>query len=291
MYTSGKDRLLSFTETFLNSIKFHNIFFGLRFVYHAVIVRFYIKNKKGNYKIFGKKFYFLNYESLLNCVIELFGDNLYYFKTTINNPVIIDLGANVGDSIIYFKWLYPESTIYAFEPNPGAFEILKKNVEVNHFQKIFLNNRAVGRENSVIKFYDDSSGAFNITTINREFLVAALKALGKTGNKISEVNVPFEKMSENLEIQKLKRIDLLKMDIEGSELAVLEDIQTIFPKIDRIILEYHLVEGMKDNSFDQIYNLLSRNNFKIQISGMGRNSQNFGNSITLMINANNTRAH
>ena len=48
----------------------------------------------------------------------------YYFHTDKENPVIIDAGANIGDSMIYFKYLYPQATIYSFEPDVATFAYL-----------------------------------------------------------------------------------------------------------------------------------------------------------------------
>jgi FkbM family methyltransferase len=43
-------------------------------------------------------------------------------------PVIIDCGGNIGLSVLYFKYLFPNSVITVFEPSPPVFEILKENI-------------------------------------------------------------------------------------------------------------------------------------------------------------------
>ena len=57
---------------------------------------------------------------------EIFSENCYYIELEKEDPYIIDLGAHIGMSVVYFKMLFPKAKILAFEPVPYNFEILKK---------------------------------------------------------------------------------------------------------------------------------------------------------------------
>jgi predicted O-methyltransferase YrrM len=54
---------------------------------------------------------------------------IYRFNSLITKPLILDCGANVGVSVLYFKRLYPDAEIIAFEPDEDVFAILKQNYE------------------------------------------------------------------------------------------------------------------------------------------------------------------
>jgi hypothetical protein len=76
--------------------------------------RYNSKNKTAN--IVGFDVRFLDYEALSYLYNEIFIDNSYYFAAENETPYIIDCGSNIGMSILYFKTLYPNSRILAFEP-------------------------------------------------------------------------------------------------------------------------------------------------------------------------------
>lgn len=55
---------------------------------------------------------------------EIFTSNEYYFKPSCKQAFIIDCGAHIGMSVLYFKKMFPDSKIMAFEANPHNFELL-----------------------------------------------------------------------------------------------------------------------------------------------------------------------
>ena len=69
---------------------------------------------------------------------EIFEQQIYRFKARTERPVIIDGGANIGLSIIYFKKLYPDANIVAFEPDRKVFNVLEKNIESFNFSDVSL---------------------------------------------------------------------------------------------------------------------------------------------------------
>jgi len=73
----------------------------------------------------GTIFYKRPYE-LLHTYRDLFVEEMYRFDAGRSNPVVLDCGSNIGLSVLYFKSIYPDATIYAFEPDNSNFEILEK---------------------------------------------------------------------------------------------------------------------------------------------------------------------
>ena len=176
-----------------------------------------------DYKVRG-----YNPASLLYLFEEIFLSRDYAFKPCTKEPLIIDCGSNIGVSVLFFKMLYPNSVIHAFEPNPRSFELLKHNVEVNRLENITLNNFALSdKEGEVLLFNSDSTFGSLMTSIDP--LRGGQKSISVRSTKLSSY-------INNL------NVDLIKIDVEGAEGKIVQDLKSS-GAIDRVamyIIEYHL---------------------------------------------------
>jgi methylase of polypeptide subunit release factors len=93
---------------------------------------------------------------------EIFADEFYYFETPHPQPVILDCGANVGMSILYFKKLYPNAKITAFEASPEIASILHKNLSNNRISDIHVVDKAVWKDEDGIWFGSESADSSSI---------------------------------------------------------------------------------------------------------------------------------
>lgn len=100
----------------------------------------------------GKKLYIHDIASFNLCNEELFQLEMYKFKASRPNPFIIDCGANLGMSVIYFKQLYPDASIIAFEADDYIFSFLEKNVESFGYEDVELINKAVWNSDETLSF-------------------------------------------------------------------------------------------------------------------------------------------
>lgn len=266
---TNKDRFFSFIETIVQAIKFRGLWFGMVFVYHAVRIRFLLKNEASSYAFLGFTIYFDSKWSVVNAWLELFGQNVYLFTTNSQRPLIVDGGANIGDSVIYFKWLYPNATILAYEPNPHAYSLLTKNIKENHFIDIHTVEAALGLKDDLIQLMDDKSGTYNAGTTTQNIVTTADSKI-----KSDIITVKQLRLSDNKLLRDSDKIDLLKLDIEGAESKVLEDLKDLLFKVENVILEYHLVDDTKDNSCDTIISLLQEAGLKVGIQGVYRDIYN-----------------
>ncbi len=181
-----------------------------------------IKESFLNFEVYSYGYGILNY-----LIEEIFLSNEYYFESTIKNPIIIDCGANIGLSVLYFKRLYPDSHILAFEPNPFSFDLLKKNIEVNELKNISIFNIGLyDREEKISFFTDDHPGTLK-GSIDKN----------RGGNK--EFQIATEKLSNYL--LQYEEIDLVKMDVEGAETNIVTDLfdTSTMVKVKEFIIEYH----------------------------------------------------
>lgn len=88
-------------------------------------------------------------------------DNMMFFQALLQNGgVFFDVGANIGA----YTLLASESAkavVYAFEPHPATFAMLKVNVELNHRENITLYNLALGQTESTVLLTNDPGGPEN----------------------------------------------------------------------------------------------------------------------------------
>lgn len=174
----------------------------------------------GHTNIFGNRFQFIDSASFCFIYDELFNKHIYNFGMSTESPYIIDAGANIGLSIVYFKQLYQDSEIIAFEPDPNVFNILSYNIEQFRFTKTTLINKALWNENKLMSFWSEGSDGGRISF---------------DSNTRNLINIETVRLREFL----YKRVDFLKIDIEGAETIVLQDCIDLLINVDRIFVEYH----------------------------------------------------
>lgn len=189
------------------------------------------------------------FETLFN---EVFINQIYHFETDNPKPNIIDCGSHIGLSVLYFKILYPYSSIIAFEPDPESFKILGKNIRTNHLKNIQVYNLALSDKKGKITFYRESSPTWDScgNTTVREW---------GDRNGFKKCHVEGVLLSDYI----LCNIDFLKMDIEGAETNVLKTIQEKMSLIKEIAMEYHIYNDETNNQLRSVLNILNEKHKKI----------------------------
>ncbi len=137
-----------------------------------------------------------------------------------DNAVILDIGANVGSHTVYWALERNARKIYAFEPLPDTFSILKTNIELNNLQsKVVLYNTGLSDTDCTTKI-----GLYRETNIG-----------GTSFKKDQNGEFKFSPL-DSFEIK--EHIDLIKIDVEGAEIEVLNGaINTIKESKPIIVLE------------------------------------------------------
>ncbi|KKP54425.1 hypothetical protein A3K02_01540 [candidate division WS6 bacterium RIFOXYD1_FULL_33_8] len=162
---------------------------------------------------------------------EIWNQDSYHFESKKNNPFIVDIGAHIGISVLYFKDIYPNSEILAFEPNPISFEILKENIQINGLRNITLVQKAIYKEiGTVILYIDDTDEMWGSNSSLKE----------KSWNGLEKTK-PIQVQSTTLQeyVKDKEYIDMLKIDTEGTELSILNSNKHILSKVQNISVEYH----------------------------------------------------
>jgi tRNA1(Val) A37 N6-methylase TrmN6 len=86
----------------------------------------------GKSKLFEKEFHYHYHLAFQITYAEIFEKGIYTFNSTNPNPVIIDCGANMGLSLLFFSINYPNAKIYAFEPDVSVLEYLERNIKMQY---------------------------------------------------------------------------------------------------------------------------------------------------------------
>lgn len=205
----------------------------------------------GSATFFGKPFIFSNGMSILHSIEEIFEEHIYRFEADNNSPYIIDCGANIGLSIYYFKKLYPESKILAFEPDKIIFDVLQKNIEyIPCNQNIEIRKEAVWIEDTYLDFFSEGglAGSFSVDFSGR--------------------NNTQKTKATDLKKYLHEKVDFLKIDIEGAENELIFNIKDQLHNVKRMFLEFHGLTGEPQNLGD-ILNLLKEQGFQYYIRVAG----------------------
>lgn len=151
-----------------------------------------------------------SYVTLTELYADIFIKQVYHFETSANQPLIVDCGANIGMSVLYFKKLYPESEVWAFEANPDAFALLQRNVAANKLEGVRLFNSVLSDSDGEVDFYIPPATAGLNGSLNPSIA------------KGTKQRLPARRLSSLLPIG--QAIDFVKVDIEGAEFLVLGDL-------------------------------------------------------------------
>src|SRR3954465_8757227 len=101
---------------------------------------------KNTIHLFDKEIKYVDSASFRFMYDELFKKEIFSFKAQTDKPYIIDGGANIGLSVIYFKKLYPGAEIVAFEPDRKVYNILEYNINALNLKNVKLVNKGLWRE-------------------------------------------------------------------------------------------------------------------------------------------------
>ena len=114
--------------------------------------------------------------------------------------------------------------------------------------------------------------------------VYRLEGIDKKTAKILAEKVGIININSIKTLKKIRKIDLIKIDIEGTETEVLETLKNFLSKTENIIIEYHMVKNTKVNSFDKILDILNEYKFHVNIFGSYRSITNKTNPFVFFIN-------
>jgi FkbM family methyltransferase len=224
-----------------------------RYAYLVARYSHFSRFKRTTIKLNGRLIDVPDVASFLSTYQELFVNKIYKFDSKKENPVILDFGANIGLSIIYFKSLYPSSTVIAYEADPNIFQSLTRNV--GDLPGVILHNKAIWNENTTLSFHSEGADGGCIGTQGEKGLI-----------NVDAVNV--------VDVLDSSNADFIKMDIEGAESIVLPACKGKLDKAQHIFCEYHSRVN-EQQELDSILTTLRNEGFRIHIQSINPSHRPF----------------
>jgi len=167
--------------------------------------------------------------------------------------VLFDIGANEGFYTLIMAQTSPNATIYAFEPNPIAFNKLQENIKLNNLKNVKLFNTAVTQTSGQVKL----EYIPEITPISSVNIRALNLAWLTDTNRIKKINVTGITLDDFLSQHQIPSIEIIKIDVEGSEVAVLKGAHQALKITQKLVIEYHSLEIKKD-----LFTILNQQGFR-----------------------------
>lgn len=227
-------------------------------------------------KILGQKFYFLVkaktfFDEDFYCIFPESKDIYFYGAYVYCNPefrltkfiiknnfkeslIFFDLGAHYGYYSILMSKLYSQSKVFAFEPDKGVLEILKKNKKDN----VNIIPKAVGSFNGKAKFYSFDLLTSGVSTLNIENVKKYIFVQQKPKEYEVEVITLDSFCEENKTIP-----DFIKIDVEGAEEEVLKGSENLLKNYSPIIALEVFFRPLIPENYQNAINILKNNGFKM----------------------------
>jgi FkbM family methyltransferase len=187
---------------------------------------------------------------------EQFQQELFRFEPGTSRPLVLDCGANVGIVTAYIKKQMPGARVVAFEPDPECYAALQYNCR--GFADVQTMQAAVWTTECDLEF--DPVGAVGGH-------VAELSGRNADADRI---RVKAVRLRDYL----TEPVEFLKMDIEGSELAVLEDCRDRLSLVRLLFVEFHSFEG-KPQNLGRLVQILEDAGFRLHAHGSMEEPQPF----------------
>jgi FkbM family methyltransferase len=229
--------------------KFNLNWFQVKYYKHAG------KNKQYTHKFSSRlPVHFTDPQAFLLSVRELFIEEIYRFRPETDRPRILDCGAHIGMSVLFFKLYYPNAKLTAFEPDQDNFRLASKNIDTWQFKDVELLSKAIWTTNGQIQFRQTHDMGSNI--------VQPGETSATTADTITMDCVRLNDLLEKEEI------DFLKLDIEGAEFEVIKDCQGSLRRAKNLFIEYH---GNYDemHKLSTIFTILTAQKFAYYIKEAG----------------------
>lgn len=167
---------------------------------------------------YGGESSFVNYEKIDKDLIE---------KYINDEDVFFDIGANIGHFSFYFKRKFKNLKCFLFEPHPLLSSCVRKTIQTSKLENIDVHEVALSDKDATLEFFEDTFNDGGHSLISDK-----ISKRSKKGNSFKVVAVTMDEYVKDLGI---KRIDFMKVDVQGAEFMLLDGakntIQKFKPKV------------------------------------------------------------
>ena len=176
---------------------------------------------------------------------EIFADEVYDVKVNTTVKSVLDLGANIGLAVAYFKMKFPFANIECYEPDENSVTLLQKNVKENRWENVKCYRQAVSDQDGFLY----ASPAEEMASVNSQFILNSSDEKNKVRSKDIAVILQHD-------------FDVIKMDIEGAEWSVFKRIieKKLIIQTGHWFVEFHAIEKNR-NLFETIIKYFKKNGY------------------------------
>jgi len=152
-------------------------------------------------------------------------------------PTIVDAGANIGITALWFLAHRPGARLHCFEPEESNHRLLCENLGSR--DAVTVEKMALGARQGETTLHVARHGALHTTQRPPGASVAGSRPLPAEAAVIGSETVPVVRLGDYLEAAEVSTVDLLKLDVEGAELELLQGLGPAIDRVDRIAGEIH----------------------------------------------------
>ena len=153
----------------------------------------------------------------------------YYMPSALKPKIILDIGSNIGASILYFHRQFPDANIFGFEPHPDTFRILQQNVAELPGVAIFNYGLGATHQRIAVRADEVNFGAFSTDGRFKD-----------RGHPAATVECEVRRLDDVLCEIGVAQVDLIKIDCEGAEADVFSTLpDEILNQCQWIVGEFH----------------------------------------------------
>ena len=185
---------------------------------------------------------------------ETFLDRFYerYGFTIQPGWKILDIGAGIGEYTLFAAVIRPESQVFSFEPFPQSFALMQENLRLNRVSNARAFDQAIGGATGEMLL--DLTGGEPLQFQSFRTQAAPVKK----GLSVSALS-----LADAFAMLKIESCDLLKLDCEGAEYAILfETPQSVLQLVQRIVMEYH--DHVVEYTHQDLARFLDEQGFKVE---------------------------
>lgn len=191
----------------------------------------------------GRRLLYADLHSFYYESVQIFGQRLYDFESSRPDPLIIDCGAHIGLASLFFVTRYPSARVMAFEADPEIARLHQANMASYGAVRVTSNARAVWINDNGVNFRNSNDDSGHVVA---------------TGE--GTIQVPSFRLRDLIIDES---VEMLKLDIEGAEFAVLEDCDGALKNVEKMIIEVHKFNS--DARVGRLLDMLEKNGFQYSL--------------------------
>ena len=231
------------------------VFYFIKIFFSKLINKKYIKKKIYNFEMILDV-----YDKGLSRTLLLFGEREIEQKYIIEKilkpeTVVLDLGSNIGYYALVFLSKINKKNIILVEPSPSNFDLLIKNLKLNNYFDIEMHMAAISNVDSNKEFYLSEMSNLNSFHVDLE-----------DQEKFEKINVKTYTINSLI---KDRRVDLIRMDVEGHEVSIFKSLINYIQKNNHkpsILYEPHMSKYNKENDIVEQLEILFSLGYKLNVA-------------------------